>query len=313
MNKVIFIFLGIVIGFLASCRKDNTDEKLKEEEDKLAAYMADHPDAVKVNGYEAYVVTTKKQDEGAKVDAGDYILWNYTVKNFETGETEYTSNKTSNIIYQNSYVYGGPELTLVLTSALDEGIKLLKKGESGDIYIPSRYIFADFQTRIWKVEIVNVITDLNVYQKSLMYNYLREINFQNTGLSSVDTIKNVESSIDNKKYDVLFYIVDQGDETTPITPETTKIETRTSAAYTIQEGVVHSFVSESDFSWSSTSTKTKTDCVGEILRKMNKGGKVIIAMPHILYYGEEPFLDDKKMQIVVPMKSVLIFTITIKA
>ncbi len=313
MNRVIFIFFGIVIGLFGSCSKDNTDEKLKEEEDKLAAYMADHPEAVKVTGKEIYVIKTKEQEEGEKVVAGNFILWNHTVKFLETSEIEYNSER-SNVIYPGSYVDGGPELVLIQSWPLDEGIKLLKKGELGDIYIPSRYTICDFQTRVWNAEIVDVITDMNKYQEALMYNYLRGVISQEKRSIKVDSVKNVKSTVDNKEYNVMYHIVDQG-AGDPIASDATKIDTRTSVAYTIREGIsnVRPFAFEQDFSWINSSTKTKEDCVGKILREMHKGGKVIVAMPHILYFGDEPLWNDKKMQIIVPQWSVLIFTITIKS
>jgi hypothetical protein len=58
-------------------------------------------------------------------------------------------------------------------------------------------------------------------------------------------------------------------------------------------------------------TLTKTNCVEEILTKMNKGGDVVITMPSRLFWEDNKLPANGYGQYYVPKWSVLVFTITI--
>jgi hypothetical protein len=272
----------------------------------LATYGAD-ADTVKVLGDGAYLVKTHIEPDGATVEAGNYILWNWKITNQITEELEYTSDLSS-IKFQGSYADGGPEITLVQSFKIDEGLKQMRKGEKGDVYIPSRQLFGDFQPRIYSVEIVDVIRDLSVYQEALMSGFIRR---KYKG-AAADTIKDVVSTIDMTEYNVMYHISDEG---TGGTITGTSIETKTNISYMIQlnrEHDIHSYKKDEERTWNTNkiNTLTKTSCVGEILKKMKKGGKVDIAMPSKLLWEEMPVNNDG--QYLIPRWSVVILTITIK-
>jgi hypothetical protein len=284
------------------------EEKLLEEEQKLAEYITTtYGDAAIDLGGGAFLVKTREDKEGFAVEAGNYILWNWKITNQITDELEYTSD-ISNNKFPDSYVDGGPEITLVQSFKIDEGLKQMKKGEKGNVFIPSRWLFCDFQPRIFNVEIVDVIKDLSIYQEFLMYGYIKKIH---KGIS-VDTITKVVSTIDNTEYNIMYHILEKG--TGESITDGMNIETKTSISYLIRENDVHSFKIDEDLTWNTNkiNTLTKTNCMGEILKMMKKGGKVIISMPSKLYWEDKNLPKNREDQFYIPKWSVVIFTITIK-
>lgn len=308
--KSLFLVSIFFTCTLCACKKNDIDEKLAEEEQKLDEFIkTTYGDAAISLGGGAYLVKTHEETEGATVEAGNYILWNRKITNQITGELEYTSDLSS-VKYLESYVHGGPEITVVLSSKLDEGLTQMKKGEKGDVYIPSRWLFVDFQPRIFDVEIVDVIKDLSVYQETLMYGYLKKLH---KGVS-VDTVKKVVSTIDNTEYNVMYYIMNKG--TGEIITDGINVETTTSSSYLIRSDEVHPYIVDQDFTWNTNSTGkmntlTKTNCMAEILKQMKKGGKAVVAMPSKLFWDDKD-LPKIQEQYAVPKWSVVVFTINIK-
>ena len=305
--KALVLICTVFACMLCACKKNNIDEKLAEEEQKLEEFIkTKYGDAAICLGGGAYLVKTHEEIEGATVEAGNYILWNWKQTNQITDEIEYTSD-ISDVKYPDSYVHGGPEMTVVLSSKIDEGLTQMKKGEKADVYIPSRWLFLDFQPRIFSVDIVEVIKDLSVYQEALMYGYLRKIH---RGVR-VDTVKNVVSTIDNTEYNVMYHIMDKG--TGEKITDDMNIETKTTTSYLIRDDEVHPYTVDQDFTWytNKINTLTKTNCMAEILKKMNKGGKVVVTMPSKLLWDDND-LPKVQDQYFVPKWSVVIFTISIK-
>ena len=311
IKSLVLLYILFVCA-LCACKKDIEEELLKEEQ-KLAEYItATYGDAAISLGGGAYLVKTHEETEGAKVEAGNYILWNRKINNQITGELEYTSDLSS-VRYPDSYVHGGPEITVVLSSKIDDGLTQMKQGEKGNVYIPSRWLFLDFQPRVFYVEIVEVISDLTVYQETMMSGHIKRL--QHRG-ASVDTIKNVVSTIDGKEYNVMYHIMDKGsgDEVT----NGMNVETKTGISYMIQENEVHPYTSvDQDLTWSTTTGKintlTKTNCMGEILlkEKVKKGGKLVVTMPSKLYWDDDDLPKNQQEQFLIPKWSVVVFTITI--
>jgi len=311
MNIKALVLLCAVFGcILSACKVVDIEEKLLKEEQNLAEYITStYGDAAIKLGGGAFLVKTHEEEEGATVAAGNYILWNRKITNQITGDLEYTSD-LSNVKFPDSYVHGGPEITVVLSSKIDEGLTQMKKGEKGNVYIPSRWLFCDFQPRIFNVEIVDVIKDLSVYQETMMYGYIKKLH---RGIS-VDTVKKVVSTIDNTEYNVMYHILDKG---TGEKFNEGNIETKTSMSYMIMENEVHSYTVEETLKWNTNTTGnmntlTKTNCVGEILGKMKPGGKAVVTMPSILYWNDKDLPKNGQGQYFIPKWSVVVFTITVK-
>ena len=306
--KVLVFEFTLFVCAICACNKDDWEARLVEEEQKLSEYITTTygESAIDLGG-STFLVKTSENTEGAVVEAGSYILWNLNIINQITEELEYTSDIPSNR-FSGSYVDGGPEITLVQSfNKIDEGLKKMKKGEKGDVYIPSRWLFRDFQPRIYSVEIVDVIRDLTIYQEALMNGYLKKINKG----ASVDTIKNVLSTIDKTEYNVMYCIIDEGmgDAIT----DGMNIGTRTSISYLIQESEVHQYQNNQELTWNTNkiNTLTQTNCVGEILKKMKKGGKVVITMSSKLFWKDDNLPVNSYDQFYIPKWSVVIFTISI--
>lgn len=311
MNRKSLIILPALFAcMICACNKDDTDEKLAEEEQTLTNYITtNYPDAVSLGG-SAYLVKRHEEPDGAKIEAGNYILWNRQITNQITGELEYTSD-LSNTKFDDSYVDGGPELTLVQSTILDEGLKHMRKGEKGDVYIPSRWLFYDFQPRVFSVDVVDVISKgLSVYQELLMSGYIKNA----CNKAAADTIQDVISTVDNTEYNVMYHIINKG--TGEVITEGMSVASEVSISYLIREKDVHDFKKE-NILWKTNpgekvNTLTKTNCVGEILKKMKRGGEVVIAMPSNLYWEDKNLPKNGYGQYHIPKWSVAIFTITIK-
>jgi hypothetical protein len=310
-RKSLTVWYALFVCVVCACNRNDIDEKLAEEERTLTEFVTTRfPNAISL-GSSVYLVKTHEEPNGAKIEAGDHILWNWEIINQITGELEYTSEQNTGTKFEDSYVDGGPEITLVQSSVVDEGLKQMKKGEKGDIYLPSRWRFFDFQPRIFSVEIVDVISKgLSVYQEALMTGYIK-----NTCNKAVaDTIKDVISSTDNIEYNVMYHIIDKG-AGAAIT-NGMNIASKVSISYLIRENEAHNY-REEEITWETSpgervNTQTKTNCMGEILKKMNQGGKVMIAMPTHLYWEDANLPKNDYKQYRIPKWSVVVFTITTK-
>ena len=309
MNRKVLWFT-LIACVLCACKNDDIDVRFLEEEKELAEFIKDkYGAAAEELGGGTWLVKTHENTEGALVETGNYILWNWQRTNHITEELEYTSDK-SDYKFPGSYVNGGPEITQVESSWVDEGLKKMKKGEKGEVFIPSRWLLYDFQPRVYSVEIVDVIKDLSIYQEALMFEYIKRCHRG----ASADTIKKVLSTIDNWEYNVMYHIIDEG--TGETITDGMNIGTKTSISYLIRlnrESDVHSYQVNQDHIWNTNkiNTLTQTNCVGEILKKMNKGGKVDIAMPSKLFWDKEDLPVNHYDQYFIPQWSVVIFTITL--
>ena len=307
--RYLFFFCALFGGVLCACNKYDVGEKLAEEEKKLAEYITTNFGDAAINlGDGVYMVKIHEDEDGATVEAGNYILWNQKIINHITEKLEYTSDLSSSN-FPESYVDGGPEITQVLSKKIDEGLQQMKKGESADIYIPSRWLFFDFQPRIYSVEIVDVIKNLSNYQEGLMSGYIRSRWPQHRGSVDRDT---VVSTIDKTEYVVMYRILEKGNGET-IT-EGMNIETKTSISYMIKDNDVRPYTPEREPSWSTSpgekiNTLTTKNCIGEILTKMKKGGTVVVTMSSKLFWEDKDLPVNGYDQYYIPKWSVVIFII----
>jgi FKBP-type peptidyl-prolyl cis-trans isomerase len=329
MNKY---FLIVVLGFALSAwacnKKDDTSEKLAAEEQKLTEYMESTvPDAKKLaNGL--YVKKLTEITNVPKPEAGKYALVDYTVKWLYNDQMEHVSYKdyeSFQPIYLPLYKDGGPilwQMTAPL-NGISAGIGELCEGETANIYFASRYNSdflpppPDFTTRLMWVKLVKVINDLTLYQESLMSEYLKQAG------GETDTVK-VKSSLDFNDYNIMYAIEYEGNGA-QIT-DADAVATKTSLSYLLQEyNMAHEYLAAQDVSWQTGSTSTgglytATNAMSEILTKMKKGGRVTVAMPYKLFYGD-PAVDAENMpiprdgetqQFAVPIGSVVILNIAIE-
>jgi len=292
------------------CNNNNIDEKFFEEEKKLADYIeATYPDAAIKLDAGAFLVKTFEKEDSVVIQEGNHILWNRKVTNHITEELEYTSD-FSNDKYEFSYVYGGPEITMVLSSIVDKGLTRMKKGEKGNVYLSSRWLYKDFQPRIFYVDIVDVINNFHEYQETLMFGHLKKF----CRHATIDTLKNVRSTDDNTKdNNVMYHIINEG-KGSAIT-EGMNIETKTSISFLIRDKEILPYTVDQKQTWHvyRTNELTSSNCIGEILKKMKRGGKVVITMPSKLYWDDKnlPSPVNEYGQFYIPKWSVVVLTISI--
>ncbi len=315
------LFFGCIVAIIFwSCNKDDTAEKMAAEDQKLTEYMQTNlPDATNVSGG-LYINKLTTIDDSPKPEAGKFVLIDYMLYTLYDNVLErvsYMDYENYQSAYPSIYKFGGPEiwqLTAPLTG-ISECIGQMHEGETSNIFFSSRhnvfYPYADFTTRKLWLKLVKVIDDITVYQENLMSNYLKNC----TG-GGTDTII-VQSTVDNNPYKVMFRILNEG--TGEKIGDNVEVKSTASASYLIQDRVAHPYVSNEEVKWNTANnsnlhTFTKSNCIGEILKKMKKGGKVALALPYRLVYGDKDEnipVDDNTGQCVVPMYSVLIYEITL--
>jgi hypothetical protein len=95
------------------------------------------------------------------------------------------------------------------------------------------------------------------------------------------------------------------------------LETETSIRYSVMRKGDKPYTPDKYPVWNTNSTGriptlTKENCVGEILQKIKKGGKVIVAMPSKLFWEDKDLPVNEYEQYYIPKWSVVFFTITVK-
>ncbi len=306
MNKQIFCIIFIAVCVLCSCDREDVNDLLAKEDQKLTEYVGLSATQI-TDGL--YMKKTKSINTGSQSEAGKQILVNYTLTLLYDDKLERTSDKSldGRPIYYPLYREGGPELWYLPESfsGVLLGIEQMYEGEKAIIYFTSRnnnvfYPYVDFNTRVLQIEVVKTIGDITDYQESLMNTYLT------TYGKKIDTL-HVQSTIDNQEYKVMFCVLDEGTGEPVTTP--TYESSWTKFGYILYEGNDRSYSPVTEKKWN---TLTTTKCIEEILSKITKNGEVVITMPYLLYYGntsdQMPY-DKSTGQIIVPMNSVLIFKI----
>jgi hypothetical protein len=303
-----------MLGVLASCNKDDSSEKLANEDRKLDEYIqANYPDAKELtnsvpNGL--YIIAS--DTEQPKPEPGQYVLVDFILRQLFEDKVErvsYQDYESYQPIYYPFYIYGGPELWQLSAPSLTgvyKGLGLIGEGETGSIFFSSRHnmLFpsgADFISRVLEVKIVKIIEDLTLYQESLMNSYLSKY-------GTVDTLV-TKSTVDSKEYKVMFSVIDKGSGDSIESP---RVKVKINVYYTMLDGVQHTYLKDGETTWNSESSQffnAAPNIMKEIFLKMNKGGRVSIAMPYRVYYGEdynEILYDGNTGQRIIPHGSVII-------
>jgi uncharacterized protein involved in propanediol utilization len=84
----------------------------------------------------------------------------------------------------------------------------------------------------------------------------------------------------------------------------------------VRDNDARQYASREDRTWSTApgekiNTLTRANCMGEILKKMNRGGEVVVAMPSNLYWEDKSLpKNNTSQQYYIPKWSVVIFVIT---
>ena len=271
MNKYWLVVLTFLFIAFYSCSKDKLEEELAAENQKLAAHMLriDFPGADTISDY-IYVKINAPYTEGVKPKAGEYVLVNMKIKQYYDNILEYDSN------YNGMYLKGGPEV-MQLTAPLwgiFKGISMMREGETAEIVLPSYYYTQDLITRLFQIELVKVISDIDSYQESLMKWYMTE----HKKFEQIDTI---EMLVDGKNHKVLYHIVDEIDSTKLIT-ETTPVKLSWTGWYSLLTNKLNQYHKTTE-AQSFTSVSEVNTSIRNVLLKMDKGGKVIITMPYRLF------------------------------
>jgi hypothetical protein len=165
----------------------------------------------------------------------------------------------------------------------------------------------DFRSRKINLQVVKIISNLRIYQESLMYQYLNETYDQ------VDTVQ-VRSSVDGEQYKVMYHVTSRGNGE-DIVQNGQLADVIGYYMFQTQDAHNNLFVaSKENFPNGidlSQLTPNSNDYLQPILQKMSKGGSVVIAMPYIIFNGRDPVRNEYS-QDVVPINSVVLLNITLR-
>ena len=310
INSRLFFLLLAFVTIFASCNKDDTDEKLADEEQQLSEYITkQQPDAKSIKTG-LYIKKATEFPDAVQPKGGQYILINYTLKQLYTNTSEISSYEDyAGYMYYPIYQYGGPELWQLYNplNGIYEALGQMREGESASVYLSSRYnVFTsglDFISRVWQPRIVKVISDLGTYQQTLMTSALK----YNISDPDVDTLK-VKSSVDNNEYSIFYAVQDEGSGA-ELGNTTSDIKVKVKISYTLQENIIQNVTNNEEVSqtWSTYLSAS------QVLKKLKKGARVTIAMPYILHFGDEVVVNENTRQIVIPKGSVLVLEVNVES
>ncbi len=296
MNRSWWGVLTLLFIVFTSCNKDNLEEELAAENQKLAAYMQEieFPGADTISDH--IYVRINSHTEGMRPKAGEFVLINLRIQQLYDNILEY-DNKNPD--YRGN-IQDGPEMWQLSAPllGLSKAIGQMREGENADIYLPSYYYNRDRITRLIQIELLKVVPDIASYQESLMKWYMKD--YKKFG--EIDTI---ESTAESKKYKLLYSIIDEGDGQK--IESTSSLKLSWSASYILQEG-------ESNIKlYQETKESSSFPAAFEkVLLKMNTGGKVFITMPYILAYGTVKYANDIGQYIIPPESPIVVFEVTVK-
>ena len=308
MNHKIFALSFCVLAnvFLA-CNKDEINEKLLKEDQKLAEYMAEIPDAVQLSDG-LYIDAPGNPENGLQPEAGDYVLVDYICKSLYSGTTEAVSYKEyveDGVWIPCAYKSGGPELWELGKPLFGRhaGIGQMVEGQTANIYFSSRYYNQDFITRVYYITLKKVIkvkdVSLKAYQETLMSNYLKRYG---------DDVDSVKISDNNGNDYYLMYHVNNIGTGAKVTGNFVK--TKTKESYLLMANDVRLCVDKEDRIWNADMGENML----KVLRQLNLGGKVIVMAPYKLIYGDNFYTINTNgyAQYLAPQGSVLIYDIDLQ-
>ncbi len=297
VKRLIFL-VSISICMLSACKKDDVDEKLAKEDQELDQYMADKPNAVRLaDGL--YIEKLPMLAGGVQPEAGDFVLVDYVCKYLYTDITEsvsYENYSSYGALYPCVYKSGGPELWELFKPlfGISMGIAQMSEHQTANIYITSRTYNQDFNTRLFEMTLRKVIgPDLKGYQETLMSTYLKR--------QYADEVDSVKITNNGKEYYMMYHIVTPGTE--GVVGAT---NTQTTESYFLQNNDIR-LCGSGERIWNNGN-------MIQVLKQVNKGGRVVVAAPYKLIYGDDEYyiMVGKNKQYIAPPGSVLLYDITIE-
>jgi hypothetical protein len=293
---ILVISLSIV---LSACSRDDVAEKWAEEENDLYNWMRENEPGLRPLKNGVYVkITGERQLENMKPETTDHVMVNFVCRFFDDETIEQTSYMQWDIepLYLPAYKHGGPELWEFLRWG-KIGIDQMHKGESAKIYVPSRALnLQDFRTRVYDIELVDVIENIGTYQDKMITNFFRA-SYPN---GKIDSIK---ITIDGRQQFIVYHIDDDGfGSELPFA----SVRTRFNEYFILNRDFQLSMdnISRSGRYWASN--------FADMLQPARRGRKVTALMPVKVIYHEGFLLDENRTQYIVPPGSVLRYEIEIE-
>lgn len=300
--KRLLLYLFILPGvLLSSCLKDEYEELEKEELAELKEYLEENGITEEASLNSVYYIY-EKYGNGVFPESGEYVRINYEHRLLDgtlvvTNDSSLIDwNSTDSTIYED-FIFIPLKIVCdqFRMAGLNIGIKNISEGGKAKLIIPSKLGFYDFETRIFTVEIVEVIPDIVDYEKENLALYLDRNSI------TVDSTESGLYYIEEEKYGMdESTIVEEGDsllvkytgfflemDAQPVQFETTGNDT-----------VLWTYFS-ADY----------IEGFAEGLSYMHPGTKAKIIIPYYLGYDDEILYHSSGYFTLIPAYSTLIFDI----
>ena len=275
---IMSLFLLFMMLFFVGCKDKEEDGKEKEEE-KLIEYLEENDIEVEPTSTGLYYIQ-EKEGAGKNPEYGDLAVFNFVARfiDDEIFDTNNDSIAQSDDIYKSKYseIVYSPVRTIVGNNiaGIDEGIKMMKPGGEAQFIIPSHLAYGEnglgvippYATLIYDIELMDVITDPQAYEDSMINLYIDKNN-----LSPEETASGLY-------YDEIY----SGTGDNPTWGQYVSIKY---TAKIIDGRVYDKTTADTVFSFS-LYDRMMIDGISEGVAKMNVGGKANLIIPYELAYGK---------------------------
>ncbi|HYX09071.1 MAG TPA: FKBP-type peptidyl-prolyl cis-trans isomerase [Bacteroidales bacterium] len=190
ITRLLFPVLGILLLVTSCLPKDDSSDKIAEEQRLLKQYLENNNITVDPTDDGLYFISQSDSvADTVQPVMGDFVLINYTTRLIDgqvVGTSEIETAKAKNV-YNPSVLYGpfkfklGTEIT-----GVNEGISMMHEGEKARLIIPSDLAYGSFSvgkipsysTLIFDVDLLKVIKDPVAYENEQLKKYVADNNLQ---------------------------------------------------------------------------------------------------------------------------------------
>ena len=216
----IFLFPVIVTGVIlcTGCPDNSDEEKQSQEQRYFDLYVASHYPDVEPRPNGIYFIE-HKEGTGSFPDSDDWLKLNYVfylLPGEEVIETYIKNVAIDNNIYNEDVLYGPHKMQNgTRVEGLTEGLMMMREGSQATMFFTSELGYgaqgkgqvAPYQSLKFEVELLEVIKDIETYEKNRMEAFVDTI-------AGADTIQNPSTDF------YMYYVIDEPGDGYPIEDDT---------------------------------------------------------------------------------------------
>ncbi len=222
IRRLLFPFLGILLLVTSCVPKDDSSDKIAEEQRLLKQYLDNNNITADPTDDGLYFISMSDTiADTVQPVMGDFVLINYTTRLIDgqvVGTSDIATAKAKSI-YSPNFLYGPFKFKLgTEISGINEGISMMHVGEKAKLIIPSDLAYGSYSvgsipaysTLIFEVELLKVIKDPVAYENEQIKKYIADKDLQPdttaSGLIYVRTQEGEGSSPANGDYVKIKYV-----------------------------------------------------------------------------------------------------------